>query len=544
MSGKTVLALLGIIVLAVFLRFWDLKSIPPGLYPDEAMNGNNATEAIAYRHFKVFYPDNNGREGLFINLQAVSISIFGNEPWALRGVSGIFGLLTVLGIFLLSREMFRPNSNRDRLALLAAFFLATSFWHINFSRIGFRAIMAPFFLVWGLYFFFRFYKDAGSAPSQIISAALGGLIFGLGFHSYIAYRAAPLLLLPLAISGWNRPRRNTCFPCLVLIFILFAVLALIPLSLYFFDHPADFLGRTSQISIFSEQSPVKAFLINALKTVGMFWIYGDPNWRHNFSGAPELSIIVGIFFLIGIIISARRALSRSDLDIERFNGFFLLFWLGLMLLPVVISSEGLPHALRSIIAIPPIIILSAFGLEKTIEFSKKWLKRNKEIYPAYSGQLSRIDKEFSLLLAVIVIALAANTYDVYFNQWSIRPEVYAAFSTRDWNIAKYLNALPDEIDKYIVIDGERLDSRIVTISSQPILFGTNTFLNEARARKNFHYVSPENLNAEFQKKLPEQAVVVFLKKDDANFAASLVKKYSRVTLAIPGDFVALIISPL
>ena len=215
-----------------------------------------------------------------------------------------------------------------------------------------------------------------------------------------------------------------------------------------------------------------------------------------------------------------------------------------MLLPVVISSEGLPHALRSIIAIPPIIILSAFGLEKTIEFSKKWLKRNKEIYPAYSGQLSRIDKEFSLLLAVIVIALAANTYDVYFNQWSIRPEVYAAFSTRDWNIAKYLNALPDEIDKYIVIDGERLDSRIVTISSQPILFGTNTFLNEARARKNFHYVSPENLNAEFQKKLPEQAVVVFLRKDDANFAASLVKKYSRITLAIPGDFVALIISPL
>ena len=77
MSGKTVLALLGIIVLAIFLRFWDFKSIPPGLYPDEAMNGNNATEAIAYRHFKVFYPDNNGREGLFINLQAVSISIFG-----------------------------------------------------------------------------------------------------------------------------------------------------------------------------------------------------------------------------------------------------------------------------------------------------------------------------------------------------------------------------------------------------------------------------------------------------------------------------------
>src|SRR3989338_7555579 len=143
MSGKTLLALLGILILATFLRFWDLGSTPPGLYPDEAMNGNNATEAIDNSNFEVFYRDNNGREGLFINIQALSISIFGNKPWALRGVSGIFGVFTVLGIFLLSREMFRSRQNRDRLALLAAFFLFSSFWHINFSGCGMRAFIRP-----------------------------------------------------------------------------------------------------------------------------------------------------------------------------------------------------------------------------------------------------------------------------------------------------------------------------------------------------------------------------------------------------------------
>ena len=538
------LALLGILILATFLRFWDLGSTPPGLYPDEAMNGNNATEAIDNSNFEVFYRDNNGREGLFINIQALSISIFGNKPWALRGVSGIFGVLTVLGIFLLAREMFRSHKNRDRLALLSAFFLATSFWHINFSRIGFRAITAPFFLVWGLYFFFKFYNDTGTAQAQIISAAIGGLLFGLGFHSYIAYRAAPALLVPLTIFGWNKSRRDTCFPCLVLIFILFIAIAFIPLGLYFLDHPADFFGRTSQISIFSEPSPVKAFIVNAAKTIGMFWVYGDPNWRHNFSGAPELSVIVGIFFLIAIIISIKNIFRKTSEPLERFNSVFLLFWIVLMLLPVMISSEGLPHALRSIIAIPPVMILSAFGLEKTLEYSKKWLKQNKEQYPAYSGQLSRIGREFSLLLTVMIIAIAANAYDIYFNRWAPHPEVYAAFNTRDWNIVEYLNTLPDEVGKYVIIRDERLNSRTVTISSQSVLFGTNTFLAEVRLRKNFHYISEENLNAEFKKKLPENAVIVFLNKDDISFAASLVKKYSRIRLMVHGDFIALIIFPL
>ena len=55
------------------------------------------------------------------------IYIFGNEPWALRGVSAIFGILTVLGVYLLTKELFPENR---KIALLAAFLIATSFWHI------------------------------------------------------------------------------------------------------------------------------------------------------------------------------------------------------------------------------------------------------------------------------------------------------------------------------------------------------------------------------------------------------------------------------
>ena len=54
------------------------------------MNGNNALEANATGEYKIFYPENNGREGLFINIQAASIAIFGNHPWSLRIVSVLF----------------------------------------------------------------------------------------------------------------------------------------------------------------------------------------------------------------------------------------------------------------------------------------------------------------------------------------------------------------------------------------------------------------------------------------------------------------------
>jgi uncharacterized membrane protein len=108
------------------------------------MNGSNALEAITTNRYHVFYPENNGREGLFINLQAqflrILIPLNNNlpEPWMLRIPSTLIGSLTILGIYFLGKELFSR-----RVGLFASLFTATSFWHLNFSRIGFRAILAP-----------------------------------------------------------------------------------------------------------------------------------------------------------------------------------------------------------------------------------------------------------------------------------------------------------------------------------------------------------------------------------------------------------------
>jgi len=66
------------------------------------------------------------------------------------------------------------NSYGEKIGLLSAFFLATSFWHINFSRIGFRAIMAPFFLIWAVYFLIKSFNKSLSLKHYVFNAIVGG----------------------------------------------------------------------------------------------------------------------------------------------------------------------------------------------------------------------------------------------------------------------------------------------------------------------------------------------------------------------------------
>ncbi|MBI2609572.1 glycosyltransferase family 39 protein [Candidatus Giovannonibacteria bacterium] len=553
MAGYTKIALTGIMLLAIFFRFYDLKNTPPGLYADEAMNGNNILEARAMNSpaggLKVFYKDNNGREGLFINLQALSVAAFGNKPWALRLPSAIFGTLTVLGLFYLSRILFWESRYRDHIALAAAFFMASSFWHILFSRIGFRAITAPFFLVWGLFFLIKIYKNIGSRLSQIFSAIIGGLLFGLGFHSYLSYRVSPALALLPIIAGlikhWRDEGELRKFIILNFIFIIFALAAFLPLGLYFMENPGDFLGRTSQVSIFATDSPLQSLSENIVKTTGMFWVAGDFNWRHNYSGSPQLFWPVGIFFLIGLIHIFYLIFKKGAKSESRFNAWFLLFWLLLMLLPVIISSEGLPHALRSIIVIPAAMIISAWGLKTAMARLFKWLSGQKERYDEYAHQIRRIGKEIKILLAALLIFIAWNSYDLYFNNWALNPQVYSAFDERKSDIANYLNKFANDTEKIVAITSERIDSRIVTISSQPILFETDTFLIEKRREKNFYYLAPDEVKQKLRSEFPEKAVIVFLNDDpeDQKLMGDLLKEFNKFKVSFGGTFIALVAAP-
>ncbi len=469
---RIIVFLIIILTIASFFRLWHLNSIPPGLYPDEAMNGNDAIVALETKEYKLFYPDNNGREGLFINLIALSFNIFGIHIWSLKLISALIGILTVLGLYLLTKELF----NSPTIALLGAFFLSISFWHINFSRIGFRGIMVPFLLVWSFYFLFKVINTEQNKKNilcSIFCLLLSGFFFGLGFHTYIAFRVAVIILVvPLVmiwIKFWKEYKKSgRLWPVYFkkgfwqYDFWLVAILiAALPIGLYFLQNPQDFVGRAGGVSIFAQENPIKALVLSTVKTLGMFNIVGDGNWRHNFAGSPQLFWLIGILFLIGFISSIKKLIkSIKEKNILRVIGHWLLvIWFFVMLLPAILTYEGVPHALRCIGAIPISYIFAALGAYVLYKFLYKFVEAKKLNKPL-------------LLVACFLFLFACGyiQYDKYFVDWARQPVVKDAFAKDYVEIGKYLNSICPEVARYVIVNQGGVLVKGIPMPAQTVMF--------------------------------------------------------------------------
>ena len=504
-----------ILAVAVFFRFWQLDQIPPGLYPDVAINGINATDALKNHDFKIFYPDNNGREGLFINLIALSFWLFGASIWSIKIVAAVFGALTVWGIYLLGRQMFAflNPKKADLIALLAAFFLAVSFWHVNFSRIGFRAIATPFFLVWAFYFIFKAFNGRQKLSSVFYWLA-GGVFFGAGFHTYISYRIAPLILVPILIFQiiYSFPKlRQTAADAFSkiwwkwAIFLAATFIIALPIGSYFLHNPQDFMGRTGQVSVLGAAEPLKTLAKTTIQTFGAFNVHGDNNWRHNYSGQPLLFWPIGIFFLLGLIISAAQALNFKSYREEKWlaltAAWTLLVWFAAMLLPAVLTNEGLPHALRMIGVIPPVFLLAGFGAFWFYQLLKKLLVKNS----------SAKNKILVSLCVLFLIIIGLAQHQKYFLDWAKRPEVKNEFTQRYVDEANYLNSLPDSVAKYVLINEDGV--RVPYPDGLPMTAQTIIFMTKDKA--NVNYLMPEFTGQIKAQEITNEAVFIPLKKDGA-----------------------------
>lgn len=495
---QTLFFLLLILLVAGLFRFYGLKSIPPGLYVDEATNGNNALEALETGKYRVFYKENNGREGLFINLQALSVKIFGDEPWALRLVSAVFGTLTVFGMYLLGRELYSEG-----IGLLSSFFTAVGFWHVNFSRIGFRAVSSPFFLIFGFYFLFKALKELRTTHCALYTI-LSGIFFGLGFYSYIAYRVMPILLLFLFFLWWRELGREERkrFWKITAIFLSVIFLVALPLGIYFLKNTADFFGRAGDVSIFKK--PWQDSLRNVALTLGMFHIRGDWNWRHNFAGQPLLWWPVGIFFLAGIGVAIRDCCHKMT----KLQGVFPLLWFGVMLLPNFLSPEGSPHALRALVTLPAVFLLSGIGAAFSGDALRALLPK---MFPRFHRLL------FLLLLFWFLLMHAGVTARDYFIFWANRSEVAEAFSGNYVEEGRFLRRLPSDLPKYVILNFGWGDVMIRGLPSaaQTVIFITGGWDEERWKEQNIRFIKEEELRT---LRIPRGAFLVPLQKEKSTEA--------------------------
>ena len=475
---KVAIFFLAILVIASFFRLWHLDSIPPGLYPDEAMNGVNALEAIDTGKYKVFYPENNGREGLFINIQSLSVRIFGNTPFALRIISAIFGSLTIPGVFLflwfLLKKEGSDSDNKPafRVAFFSSLFMALSFWHLNFSRIGFRAITMPFCIIYSLLFFILGLRYWQKSKLSIFSFVASGIFLGLGLHGYTPFRLIPFLFVAALIILFFKkivPTKSLIFRFSLL--VIASVLIFSPLLFYFYQNPQDFSNRNNKIYFFQQEKPLKELMTTLAKYLIMFNIRGDCNSRHNFACKPQLNYFAGVLFLVGFI----------GIWFKKFKNNFGSQYLWLIplgffatILPAILASEGAPHALRAIGTIPFVFAFLGLGIEIIYQNLIK-------LPPSFKKVVLKF-----IFYLMIIAALFIDPYN-YFVKW---PKSNPDFSQNYLAEAFFLKRFP-KFQKIIIVNA----STGVKDKGFPTTIMTSKYILWQEIKNNtFSYIFPDEIN--------------------------------------------------
>jgi len=429
-------ALILIVLVAAFFRFYDLDELPPGLHYDEAFYGIDAMSILQRREYPIFFVENFGREPLFSYLVAISFYSLGVSAFSIRAVSAMAGIATVLALYFLVKEIFPQDEDslsRYR-GLLAAFILATSYWHVNFSREGLRAILVPLFEVLTFYFLWRGIRRGGE-----ISFACSGFLLGASLYTYQTARLLPPFLilfsayrLLLDRGFWRRYRRG--------LLLLFAVtlIAFAPLGSYFLRHPVGFTLRTGQASAITPgggwDKAARTILTNTAKSLAMFSLRGDDDPRNNLPGRPALDAFLSVGFLLGSTFALVR--------IRKPEYAFLVFWLGIMLLPTILSDYA-PHYKRALGVTPALAILTANGILALKEGVQRFTRRQ--------TMLIQRGVYFIALLAIGggLVGSALNTYHDYFITWGKEAGLYYSFDVGMVSIAEYVGRLPSDEKVYL-----------------------------------------------------------------------------------------------
>ncbi|MFZ5918325.1 MAG: hypothetical protein ACOYZ7_15390 [Chloroflexota bacterium] len=355
--------LLGVLAVAAFFRFYQLSSLPPGPYYDEAANVILASEIAAGDTRPLFITSYTGKEVLFFYLAAGLIKMLGPTLLSLRLTSALIGLATVGLTFWLGWELFADQEHWQRrgVALASAALMAVSFWHVAISRYGFRAISQPLTQALTLLFLWR-----GLRRGSRLSLVLGGLFCGLTAYTYLASRIVPLALTPWVLGAWlaNRGERRRAAGQLLL-FGLAAAVVVAPLAGFFLQHPEAFGTRMGQVSFLNPElnqgDPWGALWRAAAAAWGMFTARGDPQWRFGIVGRPVFDPFVGGLFYLGLLYALYR-LVRGPRAVDRACYLALLLWLPLLLIPSILGVKEVPHSLRAIGVMPFLFFFPAFGL--------------------------------------------------------------------------------------------------------------------------------------------------------------------------------------
>ena len=190
---KEYLALTLIMLLAMFLRFHQLQAIPAGVDGDQGADGFGAKRILRGEEYPVYLSNRWGVHPMHTYLVALSFAVWGISLWAIRFASAVVGVLTIPVLFWLAKELFPTAEDTPSLvAILSAFWIGTSYWHITFSRSGQAPATLPLLSSAAMYLLWRGIRSEKRWPFLVSGVMLGATLYG-----YRAARFLPIFLIIL-----------------------------------------------------------------------------------------------------------------------------------------------------------------------------------------------------------------------------------------------------------------------------------------------------------------------------------------------------------
>ncbi|HOE11677.1 MAG TPA: glycosyltransferase family 39 protein [bacterium] len=347
-----------LIFTASALRCIGLETHPPGFFRDEADKGY--TSCLLWKTGK----DSAGKSyPLFVQSLRVTtsalyqyvdipfIAALGLNERAVRLPAALAGCGAILVTFLLARRWWGRSAG-----LWAAGFLSVCPWHFLLSRWANQSI---FLTVWVplAVFWYDCFLDRKTVATKTLYGLLSAVAFALALYTYEPARLfIPLFLILLSALAVvyrleKKERLWVVFPL-----ILVAVLA-VPMAHHILTEPEESGRRFRAISIFGASSYAEIvflFVKNYLAHFSPFFLFfgGDANLRHSVGFPGQIQIYLLPLLIAGIWNTVRHGGYRERL---------LLGWLVLFPVSAACTNEGIPHALRSIFALPVLHLISADG---------------------------------------------------------------------------------------------------------------------------------------------------------------------------------------
>ncbi len=353
MKIKQWIILLLILMLAIFLRFWQLGETPQGFYCDEAALGYNAYSImengkdefgkswpVLFRSFGDF------KTPIYIYLLVPIYKIFGMSVWSTRLLSALMGVMGIWFSFWLVKNL----SKKINLGLITALLLAISPWSIIFSRTSYETNVAFTFLIIALWSFYKFKENK---KWLILTAIMAALSF-LTYHS--ERLIVPLLFLILFIKEKKIIFDKKNIKTLIIAIVLGLILVLPTIKLM---TTPGFLSRINSLKI----SGFKEFLslYTAYFSPRYLFGLGDANPRSSYPDLAPFLFWQLPFFISGIIWLFKKT-KKEDKDFK----FLVILMMIISPVPAAMTRDPF-YMIRALPLILPLIILVVIGIKKFLE---------------------------------------------------------------------------------------------------------------------------------------------------------------------------------